>query len=450
MNISFEKTGNVSAVLTIKMEKADYAENVEKAIKNYSHKAQMPGFRQGKVPVSLVKKMYGSHVKAEEVDKLMQDSLFKYIKDNKIDMLGQPLANEKQQPQDIEKQDDFEFVFDIALAPQFKAELTAKDTVDYYDIAVDDEQVEAQVKQMTQRAGHVENVDSYADRDVLRGTLTELDDSGAAKEGGIVVEKASLMPTYFKSDEQKKLFDAAKKDALLTFNPSTAYENNDAEVAALLKIKKEEVGEHKGNFSFAVEEVSRFVPAEVNQALFDQVFGKDKVKSEEEFREKIKAQLANQHVADSDYKFLIDVRAYMEKKVGELEFPTDLLKRIMKANNADKDADFVDKHFDKSIEELKWHLIKGQLVEANQIKVEQKDVKAMAVQATRFQFAQYGMTDIPDEYLEQYAAEMLKKEDQRQALVERCIDSKLTAVLKGVVTLNHKAISASDFAKMFN
>lgn len=450
MNISLEKNGNVSAVLTVKMEKADYADNVKKAIKEMSRKAQMPGFRPGKVPVGLVQKMYGPQAKADAVNKLLNDSLFNYIKENKVNMLGEPLSSEKQQPQDIEKREDFEFVFDIALAPEFKAELAKDDTVDYYDIEVSDEQVDAQVKQLAQQAGHPEEAESYEERDILRGLIAELDADGQPKDGGLQVEKVSLMPTYFKNDDQKKIFEGAKKNDVITFCPSKAYEGSETEVAALLKVEKEKVGEYAGNFSFQVEEISRFVPAELNQDFFDQVFGKDAVKNEEEFRNKVKEGIAMQRTADSDYKFLLDVRAYMENKVGQLEFPDELLKKIMKANNPDKDDNFVEENYVKSIEELKWHLIKEQLVAANDIKIEDKDVKAAAIQATRFQFAQYGMNNIPDEYLEQYASEMLKKKEQVNALVERSIDTKLTAVLKTVVTLNHKSISVEDFGKMFN
>ena len=434
MNISFEKTGNVSAVLTLKMEKSDYESKVKDTLKTYSRKAQMPGFRPGKVPFGLIQKMYGAQAKAEEVNKLLNDSLFNYIKENKVNMLGEPLSSEQQTMQDIEKQDDFEFIFDIALAPEFTVDLSADDHVDFYDIETTDEQINEQVKNIAQRAGHSENVDSYENNDILCGVLAELDENGQPKEGGLVVEKVSLMPTYFKNDDQKKIFEGAKKNDVLTFNPSMAYEGS----------------EYYGDFSFQVDEISRFVAAEVNQELFDNVFGKDNVKSEEEFRGKIKENIEKQHVADSDYKFLLDLRAYMEQKVGELEFPTELLKKIMKANNKDKGEEFVEKNFDKSIEELKWHLIKEQLVEKNGIKVDDKELKETAVQAARFQFAQYGMTDIPEEYLEQYATEMLKKREQVNALVERCIDTKLVEAVKSVVTLDHKSISVEDFSKMFN
>lgn len=449
MNITLENAGKGSAVITINMVKADYEEDVRKALKELAHKVQMPGFRLGKVPANLVKKMYGTQVKADEVNKLLGEKLYAYIKDNKVSILGEPLPAEQQQ-QDIATQDDFVFAFDVALAPEFSAELSDKDTIDYYDIEISDEEINEQVGQMAQRAGHPEEAESYTDRDIVRGLLVELDENGQPKEGGIQIEKASLMPTYFKNDDQKKVFKGIKKNTVVTFNPSKAYEGNEAETASLLKIEKEKVAEHTGDFTFQIEEISRFVPAKIDQELFDQIFGKDTVKSEEEFRAKVKENIAAQRSADSDYKFLLDVRAYLESKVGELVFSEDLLKRIMKANNPDKDDKFVEENYAKSIEELKWHLIKEKLVAANNIKVDDNDVKAMAIQATRFQFAQYGMNNIPNEYLEQYATEMLKKKEQVSSLVERCIDSKLMAALKNVVTLNHKSISVEDFGKLFS
>ncbi len=449
MNISLEKSSNVSAVITLKMVKSDYEENVKKTLKTYSQKAQIPGFRPGKVPVGLVKKMYGTQAKAEEVNKLLGEKLYDYIKENQINMLGEPLPSESQPMQDIENQDDFEFVFDIALAPEFTAELSAADSVVYYDIEVSEAQIDEQVQQIAQRGGHPEKVETYADRDIVRGVLAELDEQGMPKEGGVVIEAASLMPTYFKNNDQKAIFENTKVNDVVTFNPSKAYENSQAEIAALLKVTKEEAAQYVGEFSFQIEEISRFVPAELNQEFFDQVFGNDVVSSLDEFRVKVKENIMNQHSSESDYRFLLDVRTYLENKVGALEFPNELLKRIMLANNKDKGADYVEEHFDKSIEELKWHLIKEQLVKANDVKIDDNDLKETAKQATRFQFAQYGMANIPEEYIEQYAAEMLKNREQVNGLLERCIENKLIAVLKNVVTLDHKNISVEDFGKLF-
>ena len=258
-----------------------------------------------------------------------------------------------------------------------------------------------------------------------------------------------MMPSYMKNDEQKAIFANAKVNDVLVFNPHTAWEGNAAELSSLLKIDKEEAAEMKSNFSYQVEEVTRFVEGELTQEIFDQVCGKDVVKTEEEFRAKIKEVIANQFVADSDYKFLIDVRKMLMEKVGKLEFPDALLKRIMRMNNQDKDEKFVDDNYDKSIEELTWHLIKEQLVKANNIKVEQEDVVNMAKEATRAQFAQYGMMSVPEDLLENYAKEMLKKKESVEGLVNRVVETKLASALKSQVKLNNKTISAEEFNKMF-
>lgn len=449
MNIQFDKTGDVSARLALEIEKADYADAVKKQLKNIAARAQMPGFRPGHVPFGLIQKRYGTEVKAEEVNKLLQKHLTDYIRENHVNMLGEPLAAEDQQPVDIEKDETMTFVFDIALAPEFETQLTGHDKIPYYRVEVSADDVEQQVMQLRQSMGHPESVDSYADRDIVRGTLAELDAEGKPLEGGIVVETASVMPAYFKNDDEKTLFADAKPGSLVIFNPSKAYEGSDAEIASLLKISKDDVAAHAGNFSLQISEISRFVPAELDQELFDKAFGEGTVKSEEELRARISDNLAKAHEADSDYKFLLDIRAHMEKKVGKLTFPDALLRKIMLANNKDKGEKFVDDNYDKSIEELKWHLIKEKLVKAADIKVDDADVKTQALAAARYQFAQYGINNIPDEYLENYAQEMLKKQEQVNMLVERAIDNKLCQALKGKVKLDEKSLSKEEFGKLF-
>ncbi len=337
----------------------------------------------------------------------------------------------------------------MALAPQFEVALSNEDTVDYYDIDVTDAMVDQQVKMYTQRTAKYDKVDEYQDNDMLKGLLAELDENGSTKEGGLQVEGAVMMPSYMKNDEQKAIFNGAKTNTVLVFNPSLAFDNNDAELASLLKIKKEDVANYKGNFSFQIEEITRMVPGDLNQELFDQVLGEGKAQNEAEFRAQIKDIIAKQFEADSDYKFLIDVRNYVVGKIGKLEFADELMKRIMLENNKEKGEEFVAEHYDKSLEELTWHLIKEKLVAANNVKVEQSDINAMAKEATRAQFAQYGMINVPDELLDNYSKEMLKKRESVEALVNRVVESKLTTILKGQVTLNHKAISAEEFNKMF-
>lgn len=450
MNVSLQNIDKVSALLTVKLEKADYQEKVDKALKHFRQNAQMPGFRKGMVPMSLVKKMYGKSALAEEVNKLLSETVYKYIQDNKINILGEPLPNEDKQPEiDFDTMEEFEFLFDIALAPEFKAEVSADDKVDYYTIDVTDEMVDNQVKMYAQRNGKYDKVDAYEDNDMLKGLLAELDEEGNTKEGGIQVEGATMMPTYMKNDEQKAIFAGAKVNDVLVFNPNAAWDGNAAELASLLKIDKDAAPEMKSDFSFQVEEITRFVPGELTQEIFDQVFGEGVVKSEEEFRAKVKEVIAHQFVADSDYKFLLDARKMLMEKVGKLEFPDALLKRIMRLNNQDKDEKFVEDNYDKSIEELTWHLIKEQLVKANDIKVEQEDVTNMAKEATRAQFAQYGMMSVPDDLLDNYAKEMLKKKETVEGLVNRVVETKLAAALKTQVSLENKNISAEEFNKMF-
>lgn len=450
MNISLESTGKVSAELIVKIEAADYQEAVEKSLKNFRRNANVPGFRKGMVPMGLIKKQYGNAAKAEEVDKLLQKKVLEYIRENKVNMLGEPLPSDKQEMVDFATADDFTFIFDIALAPEFQVEVSEKDELPYYTIDVNEELVGKQCEMYQQRGGQHQKVDAFEEeKDMLKGLLAELDENGSTKEGGVQVEGAVMMPFYMKNDDQKALFKGCKVNDVLVFNPNTAYDGNEAELASFLRIDKEQVAEHKGDFSFQVEEITRFVPSELNQELFDEVFGKDVVKSEEEFKNKIKEQMAASFVADSDYKFLVDLRDYLMKKVGKLEFPDALLKRIMLQNNKEKGEEFVEENYEKSLEELTWHLIKEQLVKANNVKVENAEVMDMAKQATRAQFAQYGMMNVPDEMLENYAKEMLKKENSVDNLVNRVIENKLAAALKGQVKLDNKTVSVEEFNKMF-
>lgn len=449
MKITFDCPDKINGVLTMTIEPADYQEQVEKTLKNYRKKAQVPGFRPGMVPMGMIKKQYGTAVKVDEINKLMGEKLYGYIQENKIQMLGEPLPNEeKQVPQDFEKDDELTFVFDIAVAPEFKAELTGKDKIDYYQIKVDDKIIDDQVQMYASQAGEFVKAEVFSGNDTITGDLRELDENGNTKEGGITTEGGMIMPAYIKAEDQKKLFDGCKAGDIITFNPKKAYPDNDAEVAALLKVQKDDVKDLTADFSYQITEIRHFQPAEVDQKLFDRVFGEGTVKDEKAFREKIAETIAPQLQQNSDYKFMLDVRQHMEKKVGKLEFPEALLKRVMIQNNRDKGADYVEKNFEGSIKELKWHLIKEQLVAANNVKVEEVDLKAVAKDAIRAQFAQYGMSNVPDDVLENYAAEQLKKRENVDNFVDRAVDAKLMEALKNVVKLNQKEVSLEDFNKL--
>ena len=450
MNISFEAPDKINGLMTITLETADYQPEVDKTLKDYRKRANIPGFRPGQAPMGMIKRQFGPSVKVDAVNKLLGEKLYEYVRENKIQMLGEPLPSEQQEQLDFESDKPLTFKFDIAVAPEFEAKLSGKDKIPYYNITVEDKLIDQQVEMYQSRSGHYEKVENFdmEQRDMLKGDLRELDAAGNVKEGGITVADAVLMPQYIKADDQKKLFEGSKLGDIITWNPRKAYPESDVEVSSLMKIQKEEVKDHEGDFTFQITEISRFVKAEVNQELFDQTFGEGTVKDEKEFRQKIADTISQQFKSDSDYKFLLDVRAHMEKKVGKLEFPEALLKRVMLNNNKDKGADFVEKNFDASIKELGWHLIKEQLVAAQEIKVGDDDLKNVAKEAARAQFAQYGMSNVPDEYLENYAQEMLKKRENVDGLVDRAVDVKLTAALKSVVKLEEKDITLDKFQEM--
>ena len=449
MKISFDCADKINGLLTMTVEPADYQEKVEKTLKDYRKKAQVPGFRPGNVPLGMIKKQYGTAVKVEEVNKLLGEKLYEYVRENKIQMLGDPLPNtEKQLPQDFEKDGDLTFVFDIAVAPAFEAKLSGRDKITYYTITVDDKMIDQQVGMYASQAGEFVKADVFSGNDTLTGDLRELDKKGNTLEGGITTEGGMIMPAYIKEDKQKKLFDGCKLGDIITFNAKKAYPDNDAEVAALLKVDKEKVKDLTSDFSYQITEIRHFQSAEVNQALFDRVFGEGTVKDEKTFREKIAEQLKTQFAGSSDYKFMLDVREHLEKKVGKLEFPEALLKRIMQNNNKDKEADFVEKNFEASIQELKWHLIKEQIVAAQQIEIKDDDLKEVAKSAIRAQFAQYGMSNVPEDVIENYATEQLKKRENIDNFVDRAVDMKLTEVLKTVVKLEEKPVTFEEFNKL--
>lgn len=448
MKVSFENQDKVNGLMTIIVEESDYKEKVEKSLKDYRKQANIPGFRKGMAPMGLIKKQYGEYLKLDAINKVVGEELYKYIKDNKINMLGEPLPSAKQEAQDLEKEPPYTFYFDIAVAPELKVELTSKDKLPYYDIKVDDATVDKQVDIFASRTGQYIKVEEYQKNDMLKGDLRELDEKGNTKEGGITLEASVMMPEFIKVEDQRKLFDNAKLGDVIVFNPRKAYPDNDSEIAALLKVKREEVAQHEGDFSYQITEISRFEKAEVNQALFDQIYGEGEVKSLEEFRTKIAEGIKEQTVTDCDYKFLLDVRSYLEGKVGKLTFPDETLKRVMLLNNKERGEEFVEKNYEASIQQLTWHLIKEQLVEANKVKIEDKDVREAAKETARIQFAQYGMIQVPEEYVDNYVTEMFKKKENVDAFVDRAVDLKLIEALKKVVTLETKEVTLDEFNKI--
>lgn len=447
MKVSFDCPDKINGLLTVTIEEADFKNDVEKELKIYRKRANVPGFRPGMVPMGLIRRQYGNAVKMDVVNNKLSEEVNKYIQDNKINMLGMPMGSEKQEPVDLEKDAPYTFLFDIAVAPEFEIELNDNDTIDYYDITVDDKLVDQQVDGFASRFGGYQKAEEYKEGDVLKGDLRELDAEGNTKEGGVEVEAATVMPQYLKDEDQKKLFEGAKAGDIITFNPYKAYAGG-AEVAAILKVERDQKENYQGDFSYQITEVQHFEKHAVDQELFDQVFGKDEVKDEKSFREKIAEGVKEQLATDEDFRFLQDLRKYAEEKVGQLTYPDALLKRVLKENNKDKDDEFINKNYEASLKDLTWSLIKNKLAEKAQVKVDDEDVKNVAREVARAQFAQYGMQNVGEEYVNNYAEELLKQRDTVNQFAERAVDEKLVAAIKPVVKLNHKEISLEDFNKL--
>lgn len=443
MQITQTELKNLTATLTITIEPADYQEDVQKELKQVRQKAQMPGFRPGMVPAGLVKKMYGKGILADVLNKKVGESLQKHIEDNKLAILGEPLPNNELTPAiDMDTQDTFTFAFDIAVAPEFDAKLNGKNKLTEYEIEVTDEMVENQVKSYTERFGEYTQAEEVAEGDLVKGLCKEVD-------GEIVKEGAILNPQYMKQKTQAKKFIGAKKGAVITFNPTKAF-GSEVEVSSLLGITKEQATELKSDFTFEIQEITRHTAAAIDGELFAKVYGENNVKDEAEFRAKVKAEIVANMAEDSKYKFGIDAKEAIMKKMEKVEFPVDFLKRWVLATNEKMTEEQLEKDFPQMIDELKWHLAKDQLMKEFNVDVQKEDVEAYAKEVAKMQFMQYGLMHIDDQYLTSYAQEMLKQENQLRGIVERVAENKIYEALKGVAKIEKKSISHADFGKLFN
>ena len=434
---------DLQAVLTLTIEPADYQEKVQKDLKQIRQKANVPGFRPGMVPMGLVTKMYGKRVLADALNKAAGEQLSKHIDDNHLKVLGDPLPNNELTPDmDLDHQDTFTFAFDIAVAPELDAKLSGHNKLTQYVITVTDEMVDKQVNSYAERFGEYVDAEEVQEGDMLKGLLTE------QKEGGIVKEDAVLMPAYMKDDAQKALFQGAKKDDVVTFNPAAAY-GSEVEVSSLVGISKEEAKDLTSDFTFEIKTITRHQPAAIDGELFAKVYGENNVKDEADFRARVKAEIEANMAEDAKYKFGLDAKAAVMKKMEGLQFPEAFLKRWVLATNEKMTQEELDKDFPAMLEELKWHLAKDQLMKAFEVKVEKEDVEAYAREVARMQFMQYGLMHVEDAYLDNFAQEMLKKEDQLRGIVERVAENKIYDALRGVAKVEEKAISHEDFGKLF-
>ncbi len=447
MNITKKVVDDVNIVLSLEINKADYAEAVEKQIKETRKKVQMPGFRKGMVPAGLVRKMYGSQIIVDEVNKLINDSLYKYISENKINVLGEPMVNEEQKPVDFANEEQFTVSFDLAIAPEFELTVDNSVKVPYYTIKVGEDLVEQQTKAYQNQYGEQVKADEACEDDVIKGDIAELDAEGNIVEGGLSCEGATVYPKYMQGADEKAKFVGAKKFQSVDFNPAAAYNNNQNEIASLLAKKAEEVAGCTANFRFTITEINHHQEAELGEELYKKVFG-DECTTAEQFNAKVTELIAGQLKANSEYKFSVDVRKVLMDQVGQLTFPEASLKKWLLAKDENRDAEKLEQEFPQMMEGLTWQLIEEKIVAANDIKISEDDIKAEAAAMVQAQMAQYGMANIPEEYLAQYVESIVKDEKQRGQLRDSAVTRKIIDVVRAAVSLDEKEVSFEEFQEL--
>ncbi len=451
MKSTLNKTDDVNGTIVIELEKADYQEKVAKSLNQYRQKANIPGFRQGKVPKSLIQKLYGKTVLVDEINKLISEELGNFIRDNKLKVLGEPFpADDLDEELDLEKEESFTFSFHVALTPEFDLKLDKSVALTSYNIQFESELLEQQMDAYKQNYGNYLSVEEEAkDTDLIKGTLIEMD-GDKEKEDSKPIENAILMPSYVKEEATKNRFIGAKVGDSVVFNPRKAYDNNEAEIASLLQTTKENVADIDADFRFDIHEVTRYKEAEMDQELFDKVLGEGVATTEEEFRTKVEAELIKQFKPDIDHLFIHEARDLIVKMMEEVTFPDELLKRWLLEADEKRTSEEIEKDFPKILDDLKFHVARQKLVEENDIKVEFTDIEALAEEVARAQFAQYGMTNLPADVLQNYTKTLLEKEETVRNLVDRATENKLIDWLKENVTVIEKEISSKDFNELMS
>jgi trigger factor len=448
MNITRENIDHLNAILTVSVEKNDYEGNVNEVLKNYRKKANMPGFRPGMVPAGLIKKMYGKSALADEVNKIISKGLNEYIQAENLNILGEPLPNEEKQPAiDWDTQTDYSFVYDIGIAPEINVILDKQMNLPYYSIEANEDMVNKQMDAYAGRLGTNKVVETVEDKDTVRGNFVQLNQGGTELEGGISAEKVVIAVDLMKDEGVKASFIGKKAGDIVVFDPLKTYENKH-EVGHMLNISHEEAENLSGNFSFTIVEVLRFEKAELNQELFNQTYGEDSgITTEEEFKAKIKSELEENFIYSSDYKFAIDSHEALVKAI-QFDLPEAFLKRWIKVTNEKMTEEQIEADFDSFMLDLKWQLIKDRIVKDNELKITEEDVRSLAKEMALNQFRQYGLNNVSDEHLENYANHMLKNEEERRKLVTRKQEDVIVATIKDKVTLDIKETTFEEFNKM--
>jgi trigger factor len=448
MNITRENIDDLNAVLKVEIIKADYEESVEKTLKDYRKKANIKGFRPGMVPIGLVKKMYGKAVQLDEINKLVSENIQKYLTDEKIEVLGDPIPrNDEHEQINFDTQEDFVFSFELGLAPQFELQISKKNKVTYYELTIDEKMKNDHVSNYTRRFGEFRNTDITGDTDMLKGNIEAIDENGKVIPDGLAAENTALTISVIKDEEIKKLFTEKKAGDSIDFDLRKALPN-DYEIAGILRKQKDEVADLNGNFRYTINEINRFVPAEVNQELFDKIYGEGIVKSEEEFTAKIEEEISKNLKRESEYKLMLDIKALVLEKT-DFALPEEFLKKWLLKVNEKTTEEQIEKEFDSFRKDLRWQIIRNKVARDNEIKISEEELHTEAMNITRYQFQQYGLFYATDEQIHNYAHEMLKRDEDAKRIADKILEEKAIEKLREVVKLENKTVTVEEFNKLF-
>ena len=449
MKISKTSIDELNALVRITIEKQDYEATVNEKLKDYKKKANMPGFRKGMVPVGLIKKMYGKSALAEEVNHILSHELTKYITDEKLNILGEPLPNREEPTEiDFDKDEEFEFVFDLGLSPEINIDFEKVGDLPYYEINIDSDLIDNQIAGYTNRFGENIPAEEVGEKETTVGDFAQLDENGEILEGGITASDVQVAVQLIQDEEIKARLIGAKVGETIKFNPKIAFAN-DHEVAHMLKIKHEEIDSLSSEFNFTINKINSFIPAEVNEELIKKVYGDEtEIKTIEEFREKISAELSANLKYSSEYRFLVDTKEKLTSYLS-MQLPEEFLKRWLVETNEKVTLEQIEKEFDNFRKDLEWNLIKNKLFKENELKVSEEDIREMASEMALMQFRQYGMLNVPAEYLDNYANSILKNEEEKHRMTEKKVEDKVLALIKEKAGLKTIQLSQKEFDDLF-
>ena len=448
INITKENIDDLNAFLKVKIEKADYEEKVETVLKDYRKKATIKGFRPGMVPIGLIKKMYGKAVQIDEINKIVTENIQKYITDEKLEILGDPLPKVDEQDKiDFDTQQDFTFSFELGLTPLFELKLSKKNKVNQYDIIVDEKMRSQYLENYTRRYGELKKAEQIEEKDVVKGRIEAIDENGNVIPEGPSVEETSLGIDIIKDEKIKKEFIGKNIHDTIDFDLKKAFPN-DTEIAGILHKKKEEVADLGANYRFTVNEISRFYPAELGKELFDKIFGEDVINSEEEFMKKIEEEIVANLKRESDFKLMMDIKNMTMEKT-DFQLPEEFLKKWLLRVNEKSTAEQIEKEFDSFSKDLKWQLIRNKVAHDNEVKISEEELQKEAENITRYQFQQYGLFYTTDEQIANYAKETLKRDEDAKRIADKILDEKVILLIKELVKLEDKSVTTEEFNKLF-